>query len=210
MTKFGDPIQRWRHSKTCKQIIASNPNLEIQSKDGYVVPIAAASMSDGCIIVSNVAATPPVQEDPEALNIQFNQVETEGKYGIAKKVKKQNIELSDFQCRICKVDFISLDAMKEHVRQGCSKPTLKANAANIATHIIPSAHDFYSTLHNVGQTIDDMKQSDLAEAMVANQIESLLQAAQVLQQQQQQQQANEELLKMKAVIEEQLQHQEEV
>lgn len=96
--------------------------------------------------------------------------------GLGKKRQKKENPLS---CVICKSAFTSLEEMKEHVRNPCSKPPPEPKAEALAPPN-PELENFEQQL----QQLQEAKGEDIA----TNQIESLLRAAQALHQQQQEQQ----------------------
>lgn len=96
--------------------------------------------------------------------------------GLGKKRQKKENPLN---CVICKSVFTSLEEMKEHVRNPCSKPPPEPKAPTLAP---PNPE-----LENFEQQLQQLQEAK-GEDMATNQIESLLRAAQALHQQQQEQQ----------------------
>lgn len=96
--------------------------------------------------------------------------------GLGKKRQKKENPLN---CVICKSVFTSLEEMKEHVRNPCSKPPPELKAPTLAP---PNPE-----LENFEQQLQQLQEAK-GEDMATNQIESLLRAAQALHQQQQEQQ----------------------
>ena len=97
----------------------------------------------------------------------------------AKKKQKKESPLS---CVICKSSFNTLEEMKEHVRNPCSKPPVTKPEEPVPAN--PELVHFEQQL----QQLQDAKGEDIA----TNQIESLLRAAQALHQQQQEQQRQQQ------------------
>ncbi|XP_060080365.1 uncharacterized protein LOC132559757 [Ylistrum balloti] len=185
MAKFIDPIQRWRHSKTCKKIVSSNPRQEIVSTDGRILQVVAGT-TEGSVVVSNLAQ----MEEPEP--------------SVSKR-KIRKLVMNDLKCQICERVFVSLDEMREHVKHPCRKSVPYEEAVIPVTGVSITLPEFQqkdqhgdddekaSALNSLEANLQQMEQSlamrsDVADEVVANQIESLLKAAQVLQQQQQQEQ----------------------
>ncbi|XP_033752332.1 uncharacterized protein LOC117336073 isoform X2 [Pecten maximus] len=185
MAKFIDPIQRWRHSKTCKKIVSSNPRQEIVSTDGRILQVVAGT-TEGSVVVSNLA---PLEEPEPSVS----------------KRKIRKLVMNDLKCQICERVFVSLDEMREHVKHPCRKvvpfeePTVPVTGVSITLPDFDQKveaedeDEKASALNSLEANLQQMEQSlamrsDVADEVVANQIESLLKAAQVLQQQQQQEQ----------------------
>lgn len=186
MAKFIDPIQRWRHSKTCKKIVSSNPRQEIVSTDGRILQVVAGT-TEGSVVVSNLS--PPEEPEPSV-----------------SKRKIRKLVMNDLKCQICERGFVSLDEMREHVKQPCRKEVPFEEQVIPVTGVSITLPDYEqkgnqededekaSALNSLEANLQQMEQSlamrsDVADEVVANQIESLLKAAQVLQQQQQEQQS---------------------
>ncbi|OWF50537.1 hypothetical protein KP79_PYT18252 [Mizuhopecten yessoensis] len=182
MAKFIDPIQRWRHSKTCKKIVSSNPRQEIVSTDGRILQVVAGT-TEGSVVVSNLA---PLEEPEPSVS----------------KRKIRKLVMNDLKCQICDRGFISLDEMREHVKHPCRKFKEEVIPVAGVSITLPDLEqteqheeeaEKASALNSLEANLQQMEQSlamrsDVADEVVANQIESLLKAAQVLQQQQQQEQ----------------------
>lgn len=103
-------------------------------------------------------------------------LQTAERGGLGKKRQKKENPLN---CVICKSVFTSLEEMKEHVRNPCSKPPPEPKAQALAP---PNPE-----LENFEQQLQQLQEAK-GEDMATNQIESLLRAAQALHQQQQEQQ----------------------
>lgn len=139
-----------------------------------------------------------------------NQASLENTEPSKRKIRK--LVMNNLKCMICDRDFISLDDMREHVKQPCRKyvpfedhvlipimdgalalPPLEEHSKQQNDDVIEKA----SALNSLEANLQQMEQSlamrsDVADDVVANQIESLLKAAQVLQQQQQLQQQEQQ------------------
>lgn len=103
-------------------------------------------------------------------------LQTAERGGLSKKRQKKENPLN---CVICKSVFTSLEEMKEHVRNPCSKPPPEPKAQALAP---PNTE-----LENFEQQLQQLQDAK-GEDIATNQIESLLRAAQALHQQQQEQQ----------------------
>lgn len=102
MKIFEDPIQRWRHSKTCKKLVTSNPEQKIVGRDGRVLDVRAGN-TENQVIVTDIKA----QKDKNGTR------------------KPKNV--SELNCYICKKEFDSFESMKEHVKRSCNRPEIVLN-----------------------------------------------------------------------------------
>ncbi|KAJ8299221.1 hypothetical protein KUTeg_023281 [Tegillarca granosa] len=102
MKIFEDPIQRWRHSKTCKKLVTSNPEHKIVGRDGRLLDVRAGNTENQVIITD--------------IKTQKDKIGTR---------KPKN--LSELNCYICKKGFDSFESMKEHVKRSCNRPDIGPN-----------------------------------------------------------------------------------
>ncbi|KAK6190046.1 hypothetical protein SNE40_001990 [Patella caerulea] len=101
MQSFEDPINRWRHSKTCKTIGPSNHDKRLEQE-----PFALQTYVE--TKEKEVASQPQLVEGIGGEHVVIiKQEKTEPK--------------SEYSCFICKRPFDSLEDMKEHVKYPCSK-----------------------------------------------------------------------------------------
>ncbi|XP_050411088.1 uncharacterized protein LOC126825501 [Patella vulgata] len=101
MQSFEDPINRWRHSKTCKTIGPSNHDKRLEQE-----PFALQTY---------------VETKEKEVASQPQLVEGIGGEHVVIIKQEKNEPKSEYSCFICKRPFDSLEDMKEHVKYPCSK-----------------------------------------------------------------------------------------
>ncbi|XP_064602116.1 uncharacterized protein LOC135468038 [Liolophura sinensis] len=132
MKIFTHPIDRWRHSKTCRDG-AEN------SEEGGVSK--QVSLKEGTLFRFGVWDTDPVISRPKSKSASQYGIRLPGTGKVASHRGTVNPQNFDLQCFICRQPFQSIDEMRIHVKTPCSKPPDVQNVNRFPpeiTNVIPS------------------------------------------------------------------------
>lgn len=132
MKIFTHPIDRWRHSKTCRD------GAENGEEGGVSKQV---SLKEGTLFRFGVWDTDPVISRPKSKSASQYGIRLPGTGRVASHRGIVNPQNFDLQCFICRQPFQSIDEMRIHVKTPCSKPPDVQNVNRFPaeiTNVIPS------------------------------------------------------------------------